>query len=839
VLDGLVVQGAGKLRGWLMQRRSPVGWRRWVPVALVLAACVFICAPLWQRSPLSYDHATHLFKAWHFWHEMLGQGRLRGWSNFWAFGFPSEELVPFGESVWVCLWRVLTLGQLSWTRTYALAFAALLTFKAFSAFWFARRYFGAIAGVACAWFVLIDPGAMLKGGWRWHTHYGVWPVELSMCLVLLAFLELEKVFEQRKARVVLVAGLWFCASLLSHQIALLVFLMTAPLLLLEHYLRPLVPPFSAFAQAAGALLLGLALAAFSVVPFVVHSGHAQDLGWLGDSLPVVSKNLLELRTFENVWFPIHALALIGAWFALRERRPGAVFVVSAAAVFTIFSSDALISWLHLERALPTLIKIEWDRFMVPGRLFWYALAGHALGQLWRLTARGPSPLSRGRRWLAWGVGLVLGGLLVVPGLGDFYHTQVKKQFRGEPELQYWQDFQELFAWSSTLEKAPGELLRIGYHFPFGNHLPTLAPVFDGLPMYKIGYTPTQIFDEFPNTDEPELLARLSIKYLVSPYPLERPDLTLERRFGELYLYRCNSYDPRPFHLLGPGEAELLEFAPEQVRLRLSGTSAESRVVVHVAAYERWRASQGGVELPIATVPVYGVEYPMLMELPARDGELRLDYVYGRSEWLGLGITLSALPVFFGLVWLGRRGTALERVLAALARARTPLVVGALGLVVLAAALLAERTRDRRRLLPPDSLFHATKGLELTLDSAPCIKTEPLTFDCGDQRLGVEVLPGVWGIHSCLSTSSAGELRVRGPLPLGSFIAGRYDPRKEGSGTIELSVAGHSLGQTRTRAHSLRQQLIRFDTRAYAGTSPEVDLRVTGAALYCFDFRLIP
>jgi hypothetical protein len=738
----------------------------------------------------------------------------------------------------VCLWRVLTLGLLSWTRTYALAFAALLTFKALTAFWFARRYFGAIAGVACAWFVLIDPGAMLKGGWHWHTHFGVWPVELSMCLVLLAFLRLEDVFQARKARVVLAAGLWFCASLLSHQIALLVFLITGPLLLLEHYLRPVVAPLSAFAQAAGALVLGFALAAFSVIPFVAHSGHAQDLGWLGDSLPVVSKNLLELRTFENVWYPVHALALLGAWFALRQRRTGAVFIVSAAAVFVFLSSDTLVADLQLERALPTLIKIETDRFLVPGRLFWYALAGHALGQLWQLTARGPSPLPLGRRRLGWAVGLVLGGLLIVPGLKDFYHTQIKKQFRGEPELKQWGDFQELFAWSSTLPEVPGEVRRIAYHFPYGNHLPTVAPVFDGQLMYKIGYTPTQIFDEFPNTDEPELLAALSVQYLVSPYPLERADLTLEQRFGQLHVYRVSSYDPRPFHLLGPGTGELLEFSPERVRLRLSGTSAESRVVVHVAAFERWRASMGGQELPIDVVPVYGVEYPMLMELPARDGELRLDYVYGRAEWLGLGITLAALPAFLGLVWLGRRGSALERALAAVARARVPLVVGTVGVVLLGAALLAERTRDRRRLLPPDSLFHELNGSELTLDGAPCIKTEPLSFACGDQYLEVQVLPGVWGMHSCMSTSSDGELRLSGPLPLGSFIAGRYDPRKQGEGAIQLSVAGTSAGQTQTRPATLRQQFIRFDTRPHEGSSPEVDLRVSGAALYCFDFRRI-
>jgi hypothetical protein len=823
----------------LQRWRATERWQRHSPLLWVLGPALWVVAPLRNQTPLSYDHATHLFKAWHFWNEMLGQGRLRGWSNFWGFGFPSDELVPFGGELWVCLFRALSLGQLSWTRSYALAFAGLLIFRSLAAYFFTRRYFGATAGVLCSWLALFDPGSMLRGGWIWHTYYGVWPVELSMCLVLVALLFLEKVFEQRSARVVLWTALLFCATLLSHQLALIVFLVTAPLFLLEHFLRSSAAPLSAFVLVIGALLLGGALAAFSFIPFMARSGHAQDLGWLGDSLAAMSQRLLELRSFENVWYPVHGLALLGAWFALRERRPGGVFMAASAAAFVFLSSDTLVNDLHLERALPTLLKIETDRMLVAAKLFWFPLAGYGFARALSLPIAPQNLLSRGKRVLGWAVAIVLGGLLIVPGLPQLYEAQLKKEFVTEQQAEHWDDYQAFYAWFEAQPQPPNEFFRIAYHFRYGHHLSTLSPVFTHRPMYKIGYTPTQIFNALPTTDEPELLQALSVKYVLAGYPLERSDLSLEQRFGQLWLYRCTSYDPHPFHLNGPGQGELLEFSPERVRIRVSGTSQDSRLVLHVANYDRWQATLGGELLPIHSVPVYGIEYPFLMEVPARDGELVFRYVYRRAEWLGLLITLAALPAFLGLVWLSRHSSLPERALAGVARLRWPLLAGALTVLLLSVVIMARRTRSLSRLLPKDSLFQELDGPELSLDGEPCYKSKALRFECGGQELQAEVLPGVWGIHPCMTTSSAGELKLSGELPLGSFLAGKYDPRKQGDGSIRLVVDGQLVGETQTRAASLRAQYIEFDTRAYQGRRAQVELTLTGAALYCFDLRRVP
>ncbi len=812
---------------------------------------LWVVHPLWRQTPLSYDHSTHLFKAWHFWTEMVPRGRLRGWSHFWAFGFPSDELVPFGEELWVCLFRALSLGQLSWMRTYALAFAGFILLKAVTAYVFTRRYFGPTAGVAGAAIALLDPGSGLEGGWNWHTYFGVWPVQLAMCFLLLAFVSLAAVLERGSARRCAQAAFWIAAGALSHQLAPLVLVLTTPLLFLDHaYAQRLndgraVPECSLaggrghYVAALGALVFGAALCAFSVVPFVARSHHAQDLGWSSDSLAVVSHNLLTLRTFDNVWAPVHGLALLGAWFAFRERRPGALFCVGSGAVLVFLSSNTLIADLHLERALSSVIKIETDRMLVAAKLFWFALAGHGLAEVVRRPRRAPAA-ALWQRWLAWAFALACSAALVAPGAGELYDAQIRKDFVGENERRYWRDFKAFAEWSRGLEQTPGEVYRIAYHFPLNDHLSTLAPVFNGIPMYKVGSTPTQIFDKFPTSDEPELFERLGVKYVLSAYPLERPDLDLERRFGELHWYRFNRFRPLPFTLLGEGSAELIEFEPERIRIRLSGVSAGARLEVHLATYDRWHAALDGEAIPITSVPVFGVEYPMLMELPVRDGELVIEYVYRTAEWLGLALTLLSIPAFAGLAWLSSRVVMPDWARTFARRAFRPALAGAGAVIAALVVVIVLRTRDRSRLLPTSSVFHELTGPELELDGQPCWRLEPLVFQCGDESLRADVVAGFWGIHACMTAPTAERLSLRADRPLESFVLGRYDrPERSRGGKLRLGVNGSTLGSINTRPPEQRLQFVQFDTRALAGRTAELELDLTGDALHCFDFRIVP
>jgi hypothetical protein len=813
--------------------RSPV-----VAPILALLPSLWLALPLLWTTPLSSDHATHLFKAWHFWEEMLGRGRLRGWSHFWAFGSPTGELVPFGGELWVALFRAATLGQLSWMRTYSIAFAGVLIFKAIATYLLARTFFGRRAAVVCATIAGFDPGGGLEGGWEWHTYWGVWPVTLAMSAFSLGLVQLERVLSLGRSRNALWAGLWLAAALLTHPIVLLAIVIVTPALLLDHLLRPRRLELGRALGALGALALAFALSAFFLVPFFARSQHTQDLGWLGESLPVVSQKLVELRTFQNVWVPVHGLALLGGWLAWRRRVPGAVFFVTAGAVLVFLASGVLLRDFHLERVLPSLIKIEANRFLLVAKLFWFPLAGYGAIRL-AAPLLESERLTAGTRALRVALGAALALALLAPGYRAFYKQQLARGYIGESKRKYWVDFPAMLQRTTELRRGSSEHFRIAYHMWRGDHLSTLAPVFNGALMYKVGYTPAQIYDKLPMTEEHELLQKLSVKYIVSEEALDRPDVTELERFGGLILYSFDDFRPEPFTLIGAGRAELLELSPERVRVRLEGTEAGSRLVLHVASYDRWRATLGGGdELPIATVPALGVEYPMLMEVPAGDGELELRYVYRAVDWAGLLVTLAALPAFAAVTWLGRRRSGLaERAAERLRRHARALGWGALAGALVVAGLVAFRARSRERLLPPRSIFHRVEARGgMMLGDAPCVLDAPLSFTCGAHRVRADVSEGVWGLHLCLTAPDAGDLRVRVQTQLGSFLAGHYDTREEGPGSIRVSVDGEELGNIATRPAFLRHQRFQLDTRARRHQTASLEVVLTGMARNCFDLQ---
>lgn len=812
--------------------------RRAIYLIAALAPALWVSWPLLHETPLSYDHATHLFKAWHFWEEMLGRGRLRGWSHYWAFGTPTNELVPLGSEVWVAAFRALTFAQLSWLNTYALAFAGLMIFKTFAAYRFTKLYLGHGAALICAWVTALDPGGMLEGGWEWHTHWGVWPVTLSMSFALVSLTKLEHVLREGRSRDVLWVGMWFAAALLTHPMAAVAMAVVVPLWAVDLAFRPGRVELVYVARALAGLVFGAALSSFYMLPLAARSAEAQDLGWLGDSLPVMSQKLVELRTFQNVWAPVHGLALIGAWFALRRRVPGSVFLVASGAVLVLLSSGTLIRDLHLERVLPGLIKIEANRFLLVAKLFWFALAGYGGAALARPLLPADSAMPRWRRVASLALGAALGAGLLAPGWRHFYDTQIAKGIVGEDERQFFGDLQRLTRYTRELRQSSTEHYRVAYHMWRNEHLATLTPVFDGSLMYKVGYTPVQIFEKVPMSDDLALLEALSVKYVVSSYPLRLPALQQEKRFGALRLYRFTNYRPDPFSVVGPGRGELLEFSPEQLRIRLSGTSSESRLKIHVASFPRWQASLDGEVLSITTVPVFGAEYPMLMEVPVRDGELVLRYVYRAVDWLGLCVTLAAMPAFAVGVWLGRRRAPLSALAARVSRHARPIALGTLLLALAATSVAAAGTRTRDKLLPSDSIFRlVSSGGAMTLGEVPCVETSPLSFRCGASRVRADVVSAAWGLHLCMTAPDAGDLRVRVQTQLGSFLAGHYDPLKDGAGSIAVSVDGEPLGTVAARPAYLRHQHVQFDTRARRGQPASVEVVLTGTARNCFDLSV--
>lgn len=824
-------------------------WKGWVPVAvpwlLIVGAALWIGFPLLKSAPLTHDHPTHLFKAWHMATHMLPSLRVRGFSHFWVFGFPSDELVPPGEELWVLFFRLLTFGKLSWFKTYGLSMVALLMFSGASVYRLTSQYFGRIAGVVAALIMVLDAGGWATGGWFWMVAWGVWPVSLGVACLLMTVASLEKLLERGSTTQFAITGTWVAATLISHQATVLFLPVVVALVLLDHWLRR-GSSSARLALAVLACAFGVALVGFYLVPMLARSDQTLDLGRQGDSFQDVSKALTELRLFEGSWPGFVLLAIVGAIVGFKRRVPGVFFLALGGVLFVTLSTDFIIGGLHLERVMPSLVKIEALRMLMGAKPLWFALAGYAVSlpfesiDAWaeRLRTRPSGVVSAVMSRWTFAPLIALGA--VYPYVGrSFEHY--RKQFIDKREIpseqvSYINDLKPLWEHTAALRKASSEHYRIAYFADVGEHVATLAPIFDNTFIYKVGNTPSQCFYAFPEFADPRLFRLLSVKYAVADKPLDSQFYTEERKFGSLTLYRFKDFDPHPFTVLGAGQAELVEFSPERIRLRLRGTDANSRLKLHVSYTDHWEARQGGRTLRIVPATTYGIEDPFLMEVPAQDGEIAFEYVRRTSDWIGLILSLSAVPTFVGACYVIRRRPKWLTLPALPWRARRALELTCVGVALAAGAVLVARYRAHAGLATKGSVFVSLADGEMKADGVACTRDGALHWSCGAREVKADRVQAKGYMHTCYTTSAT-SLEVRTKAK-GDFIAGTYDPR-DGEGTLRAWLDEKDLGSAIARSPDLRQQWVQFDARARKRDgSSTLRIELTGSPLQCFDFRAV-
>jgi len=853
------------LSGGVLLRRTLVRWlapvalrlprfmrgRRFLQItaALIATSLLSVC---YRDIAFSHDHAEHCFKAYHFWREMLGRGRLRGWSHFLAFGYPSGELTPFGPEAWVALFRAATLGLLSWTLTYAVAFAGVVVFAALALYTFTRRFFGAAAGVVATVIWVLDPGGWYQGGWFWLGWLGVWPVTLAMSFTLLALVKLADVVSadpsRDRRRDSVWAALWMLASLVTHQLPIVAYGIALPCMLVGEALSRRLTRAAVWRFCA-TVALGVGLACFYLVPMFGRNALTQDLGVLGFPLSDLANRLVDMRLFENGWSPVIVLGLLGGVLCARTGGSALFFVLSSA-IFVLLSSDILVRVFHAELALPAVLKLECQRMLLVAKLFVFPLAAHAAVTLFRRPPRATEapetdrPASPVARAAAVVIVALLAAPVLKPAVLRIYQTQVNKDIEDRSRGDMANGLRAFFGWSKAERAATDEPYRIAYSLKDQHdHIVSISPAFNDTLLYKVGYTSAQQFVRFPMSGEPELLEALSVKYVLSDRDLGGPAYAREATFGPLRLYRFTRYQPRhPFTVIGTGEAELLRFDPERVQLRVTGAGPDTRIKLHVALFPRWEATQNGRRLPISPAPVHGMEYPILMEVPVSDGDLVFTYVRRAPDWIGLGVTLLALAVLALLV-TGRIDRVRERpwFVAAWSASRraAPIglsVVAGGGLVLL--VILVVRMASPAR-LPADSPFAiAPPASELSAGGQRCIAREPTVWSCGPFQVRRTVMSGSYGSHLCM-TATASPVVLSVTAPLGSFIRATYDAAGMAPGRLRVSADGNVIGEMPTRGADQGLQFVQIDTRARSGQTARLRFELEGGPNHCFDLALVP
>lgn len=856
---------------WRVGRREidlePLARRVIPPALLVMVACALLAPLLLGQMPRSQDHTVHLTRAWIFLHELIGRGRLTGWSSYWFAGYPAGQLYPPGSDLWVTTFRLLGLGLTEWETSYAQAYLAFTVVGTLALYWLAVRATGSrLAATVTGLLWLLDPGAYREGGWSFTVYWGVWSQVLGLVFAALALAALDRALERPSVGHAAVAAAAVGFSLLGHPMSLVTLAVWVGSYLLVRWLG------SGWRRGDLALSLGIAvwggaLAAWWLLPFVSRGEWTIRVPALWRSMDDAAEGILAGAPFENQLPLVGALALVGVAAAIRRRQPLALAMVVSVAVFLFTSTSTAFTELRLAELSAAFERIIYQRFSLPAKVAWFLLAGSGLSVIVSALAReGEAEESGKLRRLALVMVLSLAGapFLLHGGeaVGRLYLRGVGAVQLGnaEPDMA---DYRRFLEWSrQRWEQREVSFYRIAYLQPRNEHFMADAPVYNHTPAYKVGWTPATTFRHRPESDDPEVLRALSVRYVVSRRPVPGRHLTLERSFGSIRVYRLRSERLRRFTLNGPGRATEREFGEESLAVEVEGVGEGTALTFHLANYEDWEATLDGERLaPIREAPIYDDRYPMFIEVEVpHDGLVELRF---RRPPLRVGAEvisgLAALALVLVLAvrrwgWLaatGRRLLPWLRRLGALA----PWAVGValVALTVLTIARWAGGPRDeleRWRWSLSDHVDEATAGLLRGDELSECERQRQKLVCPGPRwswvgvkqvKVGIVERPCIWA-----HPRRGAELEISFPeVPLGAVLTGRHGlsdfaatQTPEGTPVrLEVEVEGGPSARF-LAPNEVGWRRWRLDTGAAAGQRRRVTFRVTSdddaGRQYCFD-----
>jgi hypothetical protein len=645
----------------------------WGITALVAFCVVQHWDLLTWAVPATGDHMIHMYKGWLMAEHLIPSGRVTGWSHTAFAGYPAALYYPALGDMLVAATRWVTFGLMSWERTYAVFFMFLLVAVAVCVYVVARKVAGQLGALVAAVLHLGDVGGWPQGGHVSTVHWAVWPFILGMILTMFSVVACEgaisRPIRERPLRflgfVVLLAG-----ALLGHPMGYFYVGLSAPLVVLVIAVagRSAQHPLRVIGRAALAGAIALVLASFWVVPWLTTGGE-WTLGWpavgFGGawfSLPKMVERLASNKLFDDFFWVTWVLGGLGLVPALlsRKRWP-TYFAVLLIAAFVFTGVAALFGEGLIAR------KAQIERMAAFLKLLWFVLAGYAvdrgvaaLGWGWvKASLRWPALRERLGPTLARLKPLAALGLvaaIVVVGWSDNYRRTFKI---GRLGGELWPDIVRADKWIAAQPHGPldrvlyqpgklcvkGNLVSEECNEVYHRHLFAASPIHTGLPKLKFGYEATAIFRNLPlahrwpyDTEliqrlltQPEAFETLHVRWLVSlvEWP-KRPDLELERRFGDVWVYSVEAGKGPAVTIEGPGEVELLAFEDERVAVKVAGAGPGSTLHYPIAHFYPWRAYRDGRELELTRHGVLPGVRKILMSVEARDGVTELLYV--RPPW---------------------------------------------------------------------------------------------------------------------------------------------------------------------------------------------------------------
>ena len=845
---------------WTCAGRDLSVLRRALPVLGIIALTGGLLWPsLLGMMVQSQDHTIHLARAWHFLHEMLAKGQLSGWSDMWFAGYPAGEDYPPAGDYLISAVHLLTLGLLGWEASYAIALLAMYAIAAWGVYAFGRVYLGRLAGFLGAVFFLLDRGQYREGGWNYTIWWGVWPQVLSTGFTFFAFAALDAVITKARPRDFALAALFIGLALIAHPVAVVYFGLGLPIYLLARTLGGDEPAGRVVARSLAVFAIGGALAAYWIVPFVAKGGWMAKYGELWKPLSSMAEGMWKGSLFDNAMPPVIIAGLFGGAVALWRRSLGGTFLAAYALTTLFLASSTAFQRLDLLTVSPSFGQIQFQRLAILAKPCVWLLAGYGLTSLFASWRAG---VPRRFAWRRYALGVLVIATLspfvrpVIEYWGHHYgkelgHPMTRKQ------VAHYEDYQRFLKWSAGLRAAEKEFFRIAYVRPYNDHYFGAATAYNSTPMYKVGYTPAINFIHKPDVASAAVYRLLNVKYVVAIGSQSTAGLELLRRFGAITVYRFKDYTPLRYTLEGAGQVAVERFDPAGagVRLKISGATAGSRLVLHIANYPNWRARIDGKSVEIGTAELGGQK--IFISVAAQNGTLELRYGWPLVNVLGATLSWLAIALLASFALRRYRPELARRVSERLG----PWALGAerygvaLGIAVLLIpiAALALKSRAKRHSVEGAALIELLDRAAVEVDRSgsrmPC-KRRGRRHQCSEtarwnyvgpssQRVGDALRRCIWA-HPV----ERGLLRVTFPSQrLGSAIVGHHgltDAAVRSTGTavqLEAWLDGKRVLSAR-RPNQAGWVDWRIDTSARKGQQGVLSFTISSARAgvrhYCFD-----
>jgi|GEM_PF-5278441 hypothetical protein len=830
----------------------------------VLALCIVAAALLWPSllgmMPQSQDHPMHLTRLWHFINNNLFHFQLSGWTDLWFAGWPSGEDYPPGADMWSATLYLVTFGLLGWEATYGLAFTAMYAVVATGIYTLGKTYFGRLTGFAAGLFFLLDRGHYREGGWNYTVYWGVWPQVLCTGFTCFAFAALDNVIKKGRPRDFALCATLTGFAIISHPISVVYFGIGLPTYLLARGLGTDEKANPMVARTLTAFAMGGALAAFWLLPYITKSMWFARYGELWKSLPSIASGLWQGNVFNNVAPPILWLAMMGAVLAAWRRKFAGIFLVGFGGLVLFLSSSSAFRDLDLMNLSSSFGNVQYQRLSILVKVCFFLLAGFAL-QISFAQIK-----SRPFRWRGYFLAALL--ILVCSPFVKPLATEWGKTYGAEigrpktrKQVPHWKEYQEFLRWSAELKRKEKGFYRIAYVRPYNDHFFGAAPVYNQTPSYKVGYTPAATFVHKPDTNDPELYRLLSVKYVVTVGSQHGSHLEHLKRFGAINVYRHKAYSPQRYTLKGPGTVEVKQFDSEEIKLKLSGTTEKSKLVLHVANYANWKAyGNDGKSIPIETVAL--AEHEHFIGLKATqnqnlNGEIEIRYTWPAINMLGAGLSWFVIAILM-LMLVGKyRPQATKKLNAKFTPwwnrvQRHGIALGVLA-VILGGALLAFKSSGKAALPKTFSAALGQAKVEvLTGDrSQPCRREGPRKHQCSNKSwnyVGPVHHPIANQLRRCIWAHpiDGKKLRVNFPnVKLGRVLSGHHGiidsaVRSFPSGRpVDLAVAidGQQVGQFKC-SNKKGWKAWEIDTSSRAGKKATVTFTISTTRAagrhYCFE-----